>query len=85
MPSLRKKCSSDDEFRDNVLGEYCDMLLSRVGVIYWKATKRFLHNDFDTTARKYPVLGGEEGQTGDIPLSSSFERQVVSELERCVA
>ncbi|KAM7184613.1 hypothetical protein V8F20_012136 [Naviculisporaceae sp. PSN 640] len=78
---LRQRCSSDDEFRAKAGGAYCDMLRHTMGTIYWRATKRCLLNIFDRR-RSMAATEGEYWEEISLPLT--FERQVVSELERCV-
>jgi hypothetical protein len=80
LPSLRQECSSDEEFRVKARGYYCDKLLSHMGEIYWRATKCCLNGNFDLKACHVSLSGEQE-----IPLSVAFERQVVSELETCMA
>ncbi|KAH8588300.1 hypothetical protein B0O99DRAFT_639478 [Bisporella sp. PMI_857] len=72
------KCKDDTEFRLRVKTEYCDKLQSRMGLIYWRAVQRCLINDFDIGDK---VLSGRT----DFHLQVSFEKHVVSELERCCA
>ncbi|KAL8381041.1 hypothetical protein RB595_005368 [Gaeumannomyces hyphopodioides] len=85
LSSLRRVCTSDEEFRQRAVGEYCDMLLSNIGRTYWRATKRCLLNDFDRKLPEGERPYGEGGESGEMPLSVAFERQVVSELERSAA
>jgi hypothetical protein len=78
LDTIRRKCSSDDDFRKRVRTEYCDKLLSKMGGAYWRATRRCLASDFD--------LSNPEGDTaGDYPLQVAFEEQVVYQLEKCFA
>ncbi|KAM7210285.1 hypothetical protein V8F06_014334 [Rhypophila decipiens] len=80
---LRQRCSSDEEFREKVAGPYCDMLRSSMGAIYWRATKRCLLGRFDRSAGPGTVMTVDHAEGISLPMA--FERQVVSELERCVA
>ncbi|KAK4199965.1 hypothetical protein QBC40DRAFT_327774 [Triangularia verruculosa] len=75
LPALRDRCQSDDDFRQKAKGVYCDMLRNQMGEIYWRATKRCLHNNF---SRRSTKLSGEEGdgEPAQIPLYVAFERQV---------
>jgi len=92
LPFVRQRCQSDEDFREQVKGKYCDRLLPKMGVIYWEATRRCLWNDFDRAPREGmgfdDVDAGADGGVGgggEASLVRAFERQVVSELERCVA
>ncbi|KAF4953669.1 hypothetical protein FSARC_12354 [Fusarium sarcochroum] len=76
LDTIRKKFSSDGEFRRSVRGEYCDKLLSKTGKLYWRVTQRCLAFDFDLGAL-------EDGQITEHPLRVAFEKQVVSQLEMC--
>jgi hypothetical protein len=49
-----------------------------MGALYWRATKRCLTNDFDFDESQDAVEDGVKKQF-------AFEKQVVSELEKCVA
>ncbi|KAK0662036.1 hypothetical protein QBC41DRAFT_32809 [Cercophora samala] len=84
LPALRDRCKSDDDFRQKAKGVYCDMLRNQMGEIYWRATKRCLHNNFNRRTAKLSGMEGD-GEAEEVPLYAAFERQVVSELERCVA
>jgi len=92
LPFVRQRCQSDEDFREQVKGKYCDRLLPKMGVIYWEATRRCLWNDFDRAPREGVGFDdvdaradGGVGGGGEASLVRAFERQVVSELERCVA
>jgi hypothetical protein len=78
LDSIRHGCKSDDEFRLRVRTDYCDRLQGKMGLIYWRAVQRCLHNDFDLA---------EEGLLGkdDYSLQIEFEKHVVFELEKCFA
>ncbi|KAF2962773.1 hypothetical protein GQX73_g10805 [Xylaria multiplex] len=78
LESIRYGCKSEDEFRLRVRTEYCDRLQAKMGLVYWRAVQRCLHNDFDLE---------DEGLSGkeDYSLQVGFEKQVVFELERCFA
>ena len=78
LDSIRRKCSSDEDFRRRLRGEYCDKLLPRMGAIYWRATQRCIANDFDLQA-------SESGEAEDFPLQIAFEKHVVSQLSKCNA
>lgn len=58
--------------------EYCDRLQGKMGLVYWRAVQRCLHDDFDL---------GDEGVSGKegYSLQVGFEKQVVFELEKCFA
>ncbi len=40
------RCRDDNQFRFRVCSEYCDRLLSTMGVVYWRVVQRCLSNDF---------------------------------------
>lgn len=78
LDSMRRKCSSDEDFRRMLRSEYCDKLLPKMGSIYWRATQRCIANDFDLQAT-------DSGEAEDFPLQIAFEKQVVSQLSKCNA
>lgn len=84
LPTLRDCCKSDDDFRQKAKGVNCDMLRNQMGEIYWQATRHCLHNSFNRRTRKLSGMEGD-GEPEEVPLYVAFERQVVAELERCVA
>ena len=65
-------------YRAELCSTYCDCLKSRMGENYWRAVKRCLTNDFDMD----DIPDGMEAGLG---LHLAFEKQVVSELEKCIA
>ena len=75
---LRERTGTDDDFRVKARGEYCDELKAKMGDIYWDATRRCLNNDFDLVDAPH---GTEEGTAFQL----AFERQVISQLEKCHA
>ncbi|KAK3994272.1 hypothetical protein QBC44DRAFT_322957 [Cladorrhinum sp. PSN332] len=83
---LQEGSTSDEAFREKIKGQLCDSLLHTMGEIYWRATKRCLNTEFDrsadqgVTGEKSPARKGRE-----IPILVAFDKQVLSELERCVA
>jgi len=78
LDMIRKKCTSDEDFRQKLKYEWCDKLLSRMGTVYWRATQRCIFGDFDASL-------SNEGADTDYSLQKAFQRQVVSELEKCFA
>ncbi|KAI0969000.1 hypothetical protein F4678DRAFT_440617 [Xylaria arbuscula] len=76
----RERYVSDDEFHKLITGVYCDRLLSSMGEIYWRATKRCLDNDFNVVE-----TSSTGGQSYHARLSAAFEKEVVSKLEGCHA
>ncbi|KAI1335947.1 hypothetical protein F5Y15DRAFT_221141 [Xylariaceae sp. FL0016] len=78
LDTIRFGCKSDDEFRLRVRTEYCDRLQAKMGLVYWRAVQRCLNDDFD-------VQKEGDSSKGDYSLQVQFEKQVVSELEKCFA
>ena len=78
LDMIRKKCTSDEDFREKLKHEWCDKLQSRMGTVYWRATQRCLLDDFDVNTSK-------EGATSDFALQEAFQKQIVSKLEECFA
>ncbi|KAH0541250.1 hypothetical protein FGG08_004255 [Glutinoglossum americanum] len=79
LDSMRRQAAREKaDFREKLRTGYCDELLVAVGVVYWRAVQRCLNGDFDLSDRPEGV---EEG----VALQLAFERQVVCELEKCVA
>ncbi|KAI1302921.1 hypothetical protein F5Y03DRAFT_360363 [Xylaria venustula] len=78
----RERYASDDEFHRLITGVYCDRLLSSMGEIYWRATKRCLDNDFNVVETESSSTGA---QSYHAKLSTAFEKEVVSKLEGCHA
>jgi hypothetical protein len=78
LDMIRKKCTSDEDFRAQLKYEWCDKLLPRMGTVYWRATQRCLFGDFDITIP-------EEGTGSNYALKKAFQRLVVSKLEECFA
>ena len=77
--ALRQEAVNEQvDFGTAVQTDYCDKLRSKMGEYYWRATQRCLNNEFDFS--DIPE-GTEEG----VMLQLAFERQVVSELEKCNA
>ncbi|KAI1129157.1 hypothetical protein F5Y10DRAFT_291397 [Nemania abortiva] len=74
LDTIHCNCKNDAEFRLRVRTEYCDRLQAKMGLVYWRAVQRCLHNDFDLIDES---LSGKE----DYSLQVSFEKQVVFELE----
>lgn len=86
LPDLFEEChDSQDELWQKIRGEYCDALVHTMGEIYWRATKRCLHNNFDRETRSSARESEKQSKKRKIPLSVAFERQVLSEFERCAA
>lgn len=78
LDTIRRKCDGDQQFRERLLAEYCDKLLAKMGVIYWRVTQRCIANDFD-------LEKSESSTDEDYHRQVAFERQVVTQLERCCA
>ncbi|VUC29225.1 unnamed protein product [Clonostachys rosea] len=77
VSTIRASCSDDSTFRVRLRSDYCDRLLSRMGVIYWRVVQRCINNDF---------LPHETNDPDDsYALQAAFEKHVVSELEKCSA
>lgn len=71
IDTMRVRGRDDDGFRSRLRTEYCDRLLSRMGVVYWRVVQRCLSNDFGVA---------DEGLDG-FSLQVAFEKHVVTELE----
>jgi Prion-inhibition and propagation len=73
---LRERTGTDHDFRVKAREEYCNELKAKMGDIYWDAARRCLNNDFDLVDAPH---GTEEGTAFQL----AFERQVISQLEKC--
>ena len=78
IQSLRQEYVNEEEFRADLTTELVDMLVPRMGTVYWRATQRCLNNDFDLSSN-------EESEEHNYALKVAFEAQAVSELAKCSA